>query len=57
MKVIKLKVSIVDKIISYKIIIDYNRLNIMSILTMEKLGFSIIGPSFYVVNMANQSMK
>lgn len=55
MKAIELEVSIVDKIIPYTIVDGSSGLNIMLISTIEKLGLSITGPSFYIINMANQS--
>lgn len=47
----------VDKFISYTIVDGDNRLNITLIRNIEKLRLSIIRPSFYMINMANQSQN
>lgn len=56
-KAVEVKVSIVDKILPNALIDGGSGLNIMSVQTIEKLGLDITGPSPFVINMANQSLK
>lgn len=56
-KAIELEVSIIDKIIFYIIVDRGNRLNIMSVKIIKKLGLSIIGPSLYIINLTNESQN
>lgn len=53
MRAIKLEVFIINKIIPYTIIDGDNRLYIMLIRMMKKLGLSITRSSFLAINIAN----
>jgi len=52
---IELEVGIMDKIIPNALVDGGSGLNIMPLSIMEKLSIKIIGPSPYVVNLANQN--
>ncbi len=52
---IELEVGIMDKIIPNALMDGGSGLNIMPLSILEKLGLKIIGPSPYVVNLADQS--
>lgn len=56
-KSIKIKISIMDKIISYTIVDDSSGLNIMLFQTIKKLRLNITSLSFFIIKMENQSLS
>ena len=55
LKAVKIEVTVVDKVVSNVLVDGGSSLNILPEHTLMKLGFSLIGPSPFVINMANQS--
>jgi hypothetical protein len=54
-KPVEIEATVVDKVVPNVLVDRGSALNILPAQTMEKLGLSLIGPSPYVINMANQS--
>ena len=54
MKAVEIEVIVVDKVVSNVLVDGGNGLNILPEHTMKMLGLSLMGPSPFVINMANQ---
>lgn len=52
-KAVEIEATIVDKVVPNVLVDGGSGLNIMPVETMEKLGFNLAGPSFFMIYMAN----